>query len=100
MNGPRAMPTIQDGGCCMQPKRCVIMAEAASTSCHYDSVPVISMLMADPASACSQMTEVALLIFDEAHHAVKRHPYNLIMQEFYHQVSMHSCLALLGCVAR
>ena len=32
------------------------------------------------------MSEVALLIFDEAHHAVKRHPYNLIMQEFYHQV--------------
>ena len=33
-----------------------------------------------------QMSEIALLIFDEAHHAVKRHPYNLIMQEFYHQV--------------
>lgn len=36
------------------------------------------------------MNEVALLIFDEAHHAVKRHPYNLIMQEFYHQVNTNS----------
>ncbi|KAJ3217191.1 hypothetical protein HDU67_008320 [Dinochytrium kinnereticum] len=27
---------------------------------------------------------VSLLIFDEAHHAFRNHPYNLIMKEFYH----------------
>ncbi|KAI0052736.1 P-loop containing nucleoside triphosphate hydrolase protein [Auriscalpium vulgare] len=27
--------------------------------------------------------DINLLIFDEAHHAADRHPYNLIMQEFY-----------------
>ncbi len=41
-----------------------------------------------------QMSEVALLIFDEAHHAVKRHPYNLIMQEFYHQVQIRWSLVM------
>jgi endoribonuclease Dicer len=24
-----------------------------------------------------------LLIFDECHHGIKRHPYNVIMREFY-----------------
>lgn len=27
--------------------------------------------------------DISLLIFDEAHHAVDKHPYNRIMQEFY-----------------
>ncbi|OSX59637.1 hypothetical protein POSPLADRAFT_1149188 [Postia placenta MAD-698-R-SB12] len=28
--------------------------------------------------------DVGLLVFDEAHHAISKHPYNVIMQEFYH----------------
>ena len=28
-------------------------------------------------------TDISLLVFDEAHHAVDNHPYNRIMQEFY-----------------
>jgi endoribonuclease Dicer len=28
--------------------------------------------------------DISLLVFDEAHHADKSHPYSLIMQEFYH----------------
>ena len=31
-----------------------------------------------------QLAEVNLLIFDEAHHCVRKDPYNCIMQEFYH----------------
>ncbi|KAJ3136760.1 hypothetical protein HK100_001334 [Physocladia obscura] len=29
-------------------------------------------------------TDVALIVFDECHHAWKNHPYNLLMKEFYH----------------
>ena len=28
--------------------------------------------------------DISLLVFDEVHHAGKNHPYNAIMQEFYH----------------
>jgi ERCC4-related helicase len=31
-----------------------------------------------------QMTNIALLIFDEAHHCVKNHAANKIMKHFYH----------------
>jgi endoribonuclease Dicer len=27
--------------------------------------------------------DINLVVFDEAHHALDRHPYNLIMSEFY-----------------
>lgn len=29
------------------------------------------------------MSDINLLVFDEAHHAKKNHPYNVIMREFY-----------------
>jgi len=32
--------------------------------------------------------DIGLLVFDEAHHAVDRHPYNAIMQEFYFQIPL------------
>ena len=36
---------------------------------------------------CLKMGEqIALIIFDEAHHAVGDHPYNCIMREFYLQL--------------
>ncbi|OQN96096.1 hypothetical protein B0A48_18342 [Cryoendolithus antarcticus] len=31
-----------------------------------------------------RLTSLALLIFDEAHHCVKKHPANIIMENFYH----------------
>ncbi|KAI8332965.1 putative dicer-like protein [Choanephora cucurbitarum] len=31
------------------------------------------------------LEEVCLIIFDECHHAVKGHPFNMIMYEFYHR---------------
>ncbi len=43
-----------------------------------------------------QMSEIDLLIFDEAHHAVKRHPYNLVMREFYHQARNLKFLKLIS----
>ena len=27
--------------------------------------------------------DIGLLVFDEAHHAIAKHPYNMIMQQFY-----------------
>ena len=47
------------------------------------------------AAVHDQLKEILLLIFDECHHTKKSHPYNLIMQEFYHEkmveVSCPSC---------
>ncbi|KAE8378630.1 ATP-dependent helicase dcl2 [Aspergillus bertholletiae] len=31
------------------------------------------------------MSQLGLLIFDEAHHCMRRHPSNMIMQDFYHR---------------
>lgn len=31
-----------------------------------------------------QLHKIALLVFDEAHHCVRSHPANKIMQNFYH----------------
>lgn len=31
-----------------------------------------------------KMESINLLILDECHHAVKKHPYSLVMSEFYH----------------
>jgi len=32
--------------------------------------------------------DIGLVVFDEAHHAVDKHPYNAIMQEFYFQIPL------------
>lgn len=45
------------------------------------------------------MLDVRLLIFDEAHHAVKRHPYCLIMREFYHQAPHRARPRIFGMTA-
>lgn len=37
-----------------------------------------------PPSPRLQMSQVHLLVFDECHHAHKGHPYNRIMQGFFH----------------
>ena len=28
--------------------------------------------------------DIGLIVFDEAHHAIAKHPYNMIMKSFYH----------------
>ncbi|OQN95566.1 hypothetical protein B0A48_18501 [Cryoendolithus antarcticus] len=33
-----------------------------------------------------RLTSLALLIFDEAHHCIKKHPANIIMKNFYHEL--------------
>ena len=38
-----------------------------------------------------QMEQINLLIFDECHHAKKKHPYNRIMLEFYFPLSVRFC---------
>ena len=37
--------------------------------------------------------DIGLLVFDEAHHAADKHPYNMIMREFY-----DSCARRTGMV--
>ena len=49
-----------------------------------------------------QMDKIALLIFDEAHHCVRGHPANRIMQNFYHvkEAERHGQLpSILGLTA-
>lgn len=45
------------------------------------------------------MDEVALLIFDEAHHTFEKHPYNLIMHEFYHPLPKEARPHVFGMTA-
>jgi ERCC4-related helicase len=40
--------------------------------------------------------DISLLVFDEAHHATDKHPYNMIMREFYMQCSPRNSLGLVG----
>ncbi|KAJ5771064.1 uncharacterized protein N7511_003115 [Penicillium nucicola] len=37
-----------------------------------------------------RMSQVALLVFDEAHHCMRRHPANKIMQNHYHPMLQHA----------
>lgn len=43
-----------------------------------------------------KMADIALLIFDECHHARKSHPYNCIMSEFYFKLSRPDRPKVLG----
>lgn len=36
--------------------------------------------------------DIGLLIFDEAHHAAEKHPYNMIMREFYEPCELRTNL--------
>ncbi|PKA46582.1 Endoribonuclease Dicer like 1 [Apostasia shenzhenica] len=46
-----------------------------------------------------KMESVHLLILDECHHAVKKHPYSLVMSEFYHTTSKEKRPAVFGMTA-
>jgi endoribonuclease Dicer len=41
--------------------------------------------------------DVGCLVFDEAHHAIDKHPYNLIMQEFYFPLPPRGTPAVSNC---
>lgn len=45
------------------------------------------------------MYQVALLIFDEAHHTFEKHPYNLIMHQFYHPLPKEARPRVFGMTA-
>lgn len=45
------------------------------------------------------LQDVALLIFDECHHARKRHPYNVIMAEFYYSLDKQDRPRIFGMSA-
>lgn len=46
-----------------------------------------------------RMEAIDLLILDECHHAVKKHPYSLVMSEFYHTTSKDKRPAIFGMTA-
>lgn len=50
-----------------------------------------------------QISQLSLLIFDEAHHCMRRHPANRIMQDHYHATKArrgpHSVPRILGLTA-
>jgi endoribonuclease Dicer len=45
------------------------------------------------------METIDLLILDECHHAVKKHPYSLVMSEFYHTTPKDKRPAIFGMTA-
>lgn len=46
-----------------------------------------------------KMDSIHLLILDECHHAVKKHPYSLVMSEFYHTTPKDKRPAVFGMTA-
>ncbi|KAF9600916.1 hypothetical protein IFM89_013823 [Coptis chinensis] len=46
-----------------------------------------------------KMEAIDLLILDECHHAVKKHPYSLVMSEFYHTTQKEKRPAIFGMTA-
>ncbi|PSS05105.1 Endoribonuclease [Actinidia chinensis var. chinensis] len=46
-----------------------------------------------------KMESINLLILDECHHAVKKHPYSLVMSEFYHTTSKEKRPSVFGMTA-
>ncbi|KAF0911134.1 hypothetical protein E2562_005501 [Oryza meyeriana var. granulata] len=46
-----------------------------------------------------KMDAIHLLILDECHHAVKKHPYSLVMSEFYHTTTKEKRPAVFGMTA-
>lgn len=46
-----------------------------------------------------KMEAINLLILDECHHAVKKHPYSLVMSEFYHTTPKDKRPTVFGMTA-
>lgn len=46
-----------------------------------------------------KMEAIHLLILDECHHAVKKHPYSLVMSEFYHTTPKEKRPSIFGMTA-
>ncbi|MFS7909453.1 putative ribonuclease III post-transcriptional gene silencing PAZ-Argonaute family [Helianthus anomalus] len=46
-----------------------------------------------------KMEAINLLILDECHHAVKKHPYSLVMSEFYHTTTKEKRPSVFGMTA-
>ncbi|KAH6756960.1 dicer-like 1 [Perilla frutescens var. hirtella] len=46
-----------------------------------------------------KMEAISLLILDECHHAVKKHPYSLVMSEFYHTTQKEKRPSVFGMTA-
>ena len=87
------------------PKMCVPKLECRSklhTNNHSVDLFYLSVHICRSSklfSTCAQMQDMRLLIFDEAHHAVKRHPYCMIMREFYHQAPRSERPRIFGMTA-
>ncbi|KAF8379890.1 hypothetical protein HHK36_027355 [Tetracentron sinense] len=74
------------------------------TYCHFfTSLQVLVMtaqiLLNILRHSIIKMESINLLILDECHHAVKKHPYSLVMSEFYHTTPKEKRPAVFGMTA-
>ncbi|BGP48542.1 Dicer-like protein 1 [Rhodotorula kratochvilovae] len=67
---------------------------------HYDCLVVTAQLILDSlAHGFLKMEQIALLVFDEAHHAKSNHPFASILRDFYHRAPRHKRPRILGLTA-
>ncbi|GAA6001448.1 uncharacterized protein JCM10292_006259 [Rhodotorula paludigena] len=67
---------------------------------NYDCLVVTAQLILDSlAHGFLKMDQIALLVFDEAHHAKSNHPFASILRDFYHRSPAHKRPRILGLTA-
>ncbi|GAA5903989.1 hypothetical protein JCM6882_003794 [Rhodosporidiobolus microsporus] len=67
---------------------------------HFDVLVVTAQLILDSlAHGFLKMSQIALLVFDEAHHAKSNHPFASILRDFYHRTVLEDRPRILGLTA-
>ncbi|BGP08421.1 Dicer-like protein 1 [Rhodotorula toruloides] len=67
---------------------------------NFDCLVVTAQLVLDSlAHGFLRMEQIALLVFDEAHHAKSNHPFASILRDFYHRAPVNQRPRILGLTA-
>ncbi|GAA5839253.1 hypothetical protein JCM11251_006019 [Rhodosporidiobolus azoricus] len=67
---------------------------------HFDVLVVTAQLILDSlAHGFLKMSQISLLVFDEAHHAKRNHPFASILRDFYHRAALEDRPRILGLTA-
>lgn len=67
---------------------------------NFDCLVLTAQLLLDSlAHGFIDMTQIALLVFDEAHHAKSNHPFASILRDFYHRTEPTLRPKILGLTA-